>query len=147
MSGAGADAMVRVFIALALPCGDAGRPVRWLVIIAGEVFSSVASAKNSNATSTEPTTAKKARTGIGAFRRYSERHTIQDHQAQKNGRERQAKHLCRPMLTCTEHLCSCALTCICHDSIPIRRSFVIRRETLECGEAVTPAYGGSGQPS
>jgi hypothetical protein len=45
----------------------AGRPVRWLVTIAGEVFSSVASAKNSNATSTEPTTEKKARIGIGAF--------------------------------------------------------------------------------
>src|SRR5262249_32652867 len=48
----------------------------------------------------------------------SERHTVQDQQAQKNGRERQTKHLCRPMLTCTERLCGCALTCICHDSIP-----------------------------
>src|SRR5262249_34772877 len=47
----------------------AGRPVRWLVTITGESLgSSVASATNSNASSTEPTTAKKARTGIGAFR-------------------------------------------------------------------------------
>src|SRR5262245_11447008 len=66
MSGAGAGALVRVFIAFALSYRGAGRPLRWLVTIAGEPFSSVASATNSSATSTEPTTAKKARTGIGA---------------------------------------------------------------------------------
>src|SRR5262245_44732856 len=69
MSGAGAGSVVRVFIAFALSYRGAGRPVRWLVTITGESLgSSVASATNSNASSTEPTTAKKARTGIGAFR-------------------------------------------------------------------------------
>jgi hypothetical protein len=38
------------------------------VTIAGELLSNVASATNSNANSTEPTTAKKARTGIGVLR-------------------------------------------------------------------------------
>src|SRR5262245_31395168 len=66
MSGAGADAVVSVLIAVWYR--GAGRPVRWLVTIAGELSSSVASATNSNANSTEPTTAKKARTGITAFR-------------------------------------------------------------------------------
>jgi hypothetical protein len=65
-AGAGAGAVVRVFVA-SLSYRGAGRPVRWLVTITGaSLCSSVASATNSNATSTEPTTAKKARTGIGA---------------------------------------------------------------------------------
>src|SRR5262245_28204930 len=65
MSGAGAGAVARVLVALSYR--GAGRPVRWLVTITGELFfSNVASATNSNAKSTEPTTAKKVRTGIGA---------------------------------------------------------------------------------
>ena len=59
MSGAGADPVVRGFIALSYR--GAGRPMRWLVTITGEpLCSSVPSARNSNATSTEPTTAKKS---------------------------------------------------------------------------------------
>src|SRR5262249_9144897 len=49
-------------------CQGAGRPERWLVTITGELFSSVASATNSSATSTKPTAARKARAGIAAFR-------------------------------------------------------------------------------
>jgi hypothetical protein len=123
MSGAGADPVVRGFIALSYR--GAGRPVRWLVTIAGEVFSSVASAKNSNATSTEPTTEKKARIGIGAFLA-SERNAVQDQQAHKNCRQRQTEHLCSPIVTRTEYLCSCALICICHDVDP--------RISLFCGQ-------------
>jgi hypothetical protein len=63
--------------------------MRWLVTIAGEVSFSFASTTKSDATSTEPTTNKKARTGIGAFRpaRASERNAVQDQQAHKNGRQ------------------------------------------------------------
>jgi hypothetical protein len=45
----------------------------------------------------------------------SERNTVQDHQAHKNRRQRQTKHLCSPVLICPKHLRSCALICICHD--------------------------------
>jgi hypothetical protein len=66
MSGAGA--VVRVFVAFALSYRGAGRPVRWLVTITGEsFFSSVASATNSNATSTQPAITKKARKGMAHF--------------------------------------------------------------------------------
>jgi hypothetical protein len=43
---------------------------------------------------------KKARTGIGAATRLaSERNAVHDQQAHKNGRQRQTKHLCSPVLT------------------------------------------------
>src|SRR5262249_11059901 len=45
------------------------RPERWLVTITEETGSSVASATNSNATSTKPTAARKARAGIAGFDR------------------------------------------------------------------------------
>src|SRR5262245_44629486 len=66
MSGAGADVAVRVFIASG--CHGAGRPERWLTTIGGAPGSNVAFARYSNATSTKPTTARKARAGITAFR-------------------------------------------------------------------------------
>src|SRR4029453_6505400 len=141
MSGAGAVAVARVFIAFALSYRGAGRPVRWLVTIAGEVFSSVASAKNSNATSTEPTTEKKARIGIGAFLA-SERNAVQDQQAHKNCRQRQTEHLCSPIVTRTEYLCSCALICICHEVDPRISLFVVSRGKLERAQAVAPAHVG-----
>jgi hypothetical protein len=54
MSGSGAGRLARVFISFALWYRGVGRPVRWLVTITGAPFSSsVASATNSNATSTE----------------------------------------------------------------------------------------------
>src|SRR5262245_57757636 len=105
MSGAGAGALVRVFIAFALLYRGAGRPVRWLVTIAGELFSSVASATNSNATSTEPTTAKKPRIGIGAYRgvgfRKKYRSVSSSGQKSPSATDRT---LCSPVLICPKHL-------------------------------------------
>src|SRR5215467_11890213 len=67
MSGAGAGASVRIFVVLWY--WGSGRPVRWLVTIAGEplFFSSFASATNSNAVRTKPATATNMRAGIVAF--------------------------------------------------------------------------------
>jgi len=66
MSGAGAAVFVRVLVALWY--WDSGRPVRWLVTIAGELlFFSFASATNSSAVRTKPATARNERAGIGAF--------------------------------------------------------------------------------
>ena len=67
MSGEGAGVFVRVL--LALWYWGSGRPVRWLVTIAGKLlFFSFASATNSSAVSTKPTTERRARAGIAAFR-------------------------------------------------------------------------------
>jgi len=68
MSGAGAGVFVKVFFALWY-CGS-GRPVRWLVTIAGElVFSSLASTTNSSAVRTKPAIARSVRAGIAVFLR------------------------------------------------------------------------------
>src|SRR4029077_11692596 len=112
MSGAGAVAEVRICIPPECRAGS-GRPVRWLVTIAGEAFFfGDASARNSNAKSTKPATVRNARTRIAAWLT-SERNAIQDQQAYKNGRKRQ-----------TKHLCSRTLTCICHDVDPCTSIFV-----------------------
>src|SRR6478736_1314918 len=66
MSGAGAGVVVRGRTASGRQ--GSGRPTRSLVTIAGEPLSSVASATNSNAARTRPTTARKARAGIVALR-------------------------------------------------------------------------------
>jgi len=56
MSGAGAGVDVRICVGLV--SWDSGRPTRWVVIIAGPLFSSVAFVTNINAVSTEPTAAR-----------------------------------------------------------------------------------------
>src|SRR5262249_13132030 len=66
----------------------------------------------------------------------SERNAVQDQQAHKNGRQRQTKHLCSRVLTCTKHLCSRVLICLCHDVDPCISIFVFSRERLERGLAV-----------
>ena len=56
MSGAGA--LLKICTASG-GWGVSGKPERWLVTITGELFlSNVASARNSNATNTDPVTAK-----------------------------------------------------------------------------------------
>src|SRR5262249_25076165 len=62
MSGAGAGGFVIACVAL----WDRGsaRPMRWLVTIAGEILFSCASTMDSAATTSQPPTRKKVRTGI-----------------------------------------------------------------------------------
>src|SRR4029453_9330889 len=69
----------------------------------------------------------------------SERNAVQDQQAHKNCRQRQTEHLCSPILTRTEYLCSCALICICHDVDP--------RISLFCGQQGKARARPSGRPS
>src|SRR5262249_1267635 len=69
MSGAGAGVFVRVL--LVLWYWGSGRPMRWLVTIAGELLSfSFGSATNSSAVRTKPATARNARAGISTFLLY-----------------------------------------------------------------------------
>jgi hypothetical protein len=75
----------------------------------------------------------------------SKRNAVQDQQAHKNGRQRQTKHLCSPMLTCIKHLCSCALICLCHEVGPCISIFSTQK--IKRDWAAAPAYGRCDQSS
>lgn len=132
ISGSGAGALTKICTGSECRVGS-GRPVRWLVTIAGEPFlSRAASARNSNATSTEPEMARKARTRIVPG-------SIQKEMLFKINRPIKRPVSERPKTRAVTRSAVFVMTLI-----PAFR-FLFSAGKLERDCAVAPAYGGSPQ--